>query len=251
MPVPDTSTWQEIANGFWKKTQFPNCVGALDGKHIRIQMPPGSGSQYFNYKKYFSLVLMAICDSNYKFVAVDIGAYGRTADSRVFTASAMGRRLLEGHFHLPSDKPLPGTVGPDMPHVLVADEAFALSRHLLRPYARHNLTPPKKIFNYRLSRARRLIECTFGILTSKWRIFHTTIQLSLENAELAIQACCVLHNIIREKEGITVEEEDEIDLPSVRFAGLRPNNSVVTMRDTFANYFMSPEGEVPWQYQHV
>lgn len=205
---------------------------------------------FFNYKKCFSLVLVAICDSNYIFVAVDIEAYGRTADSRVFTASEMGRRLLEGHFHLPSDKPLPGTAG-HIPHVLVADEAFALSSHLLRPYARHNLTPPKNVFNYRLSRARRLIECTFGILTSKWRIFHTTIQLSLENAEPAMQACCVLHNVIREKEGITVEEEDEIDLPSVRFTGLRPNNSVVTMRDTFANYFMSPEGEVLWQYQHV
>ncbi|XP_040195337.1 uncharacterized protein LOC120928303 [Rana temporaria] len=127
MPVPDTSMWQEIANGFWKKTQFPNCVGALDGKHIRIQMPPGSGSQFYNYKKYFSLVLMAICDSNYRFVAVDIGAYGSNADARVFSASQMGRRLLEGHFNFPSDKPLPGTVGPDMPHVLVADEAFGLS----------------------------------------------------------------------------------------------------------------------------
>lgn len=116
---------------------------------------------FFNYKKCFSLVLVAICDSNYIFVAVDIEAYGRTADSRVFTASEMGRRLLEGHFHLPSDKPLPGTAG-HIPHVLVADEAFALSRHLLRPYGRHNITapPPKKknVLNYQLSRARCLID---------------------------------------------------------------------------------------------
>ncbi|XP_040178942.1 putative nuclease HARBI1 [Rana temporaria] len=251
MPVPDATMWQEIATGFWKKTQFPNCVGALDGKHVRIQMPPGSGSQFFNYKKYFSLVLMAICDSNYKFIAVDIGAYGSNADARIFSSSVMGRRILEGHFNFPADQPLPSTVGPDLPHVLVADEAFGLSHHVLRPYARQNLTTPKKIFNYRLSRARRLIECTFGILSGKWRIFHSAIQLSVENAQLAIQACCVLHNVIREKEGISVEEEDEVDLPSVRFTGLRPNNSAITMRDNFTNFFMSPEGEVPWQYQYV
>lgn len=67
---------------------------------------------------------MAICDSNYKFVAVDIGAYGSAAASRVFRASRMGRRLLEGRLNLPADRPLPGTSGPDMPNVLVADEAF-------------------------------------------------------------------------------------------------------------------------------
>ncbi|XP_068102531.1 uncharacterized protein [Hyperolius riggenbachi] len=51
MPVPDTTKWEEIAQGFWTECKFPNCVGALDGKHIRIQKPVGSGSHYFNYKK--------------------------------------------------------------------------------------------------------------------------------------------------------------------------------------------------------
>lgn len=251
MPVPDAHRWVEISDGFLKRTQFPNCIGALDGKHVRIKMPPGSGSSYYNYKKYFSLVLMAICDSNYKFVAVDIGAYGSTADSRVFRASRMGRRLLEGRFNVPADKPLPGTSGPDMPYVLVADEAFALSRHLFRPYSKHNLNAQRRVFNYRLSRARRYIECTFGILTSKWRIFHSALQLNLKNAEGVIQACCVLHNIIREKEGISMEEEDETHLPSVQYCGLRPNTAVIALRDKFAEYFMSPDGEVPWQYGHI
>lgn len=251
MPVPDVQMWSKIADGFLKNTQFPNCFGALDGKHIRITMPPGSGSSYYNYKKYFSVVLMAICDSNYKFVAVDIGGYGSTADSRVFRASGMGRRLLEGRMNLPPDKPLPGTSGPDMPHVLVADEAFALSKHILRPYAKHNLNNKKRIFNYRLSRGRRYIECTFGILSSKWRIFHSAMQLKLTNAEGVIQACCVLHNIIREKEGISMEDEDEIHLPSVNLCGPRPSYSVLAQRDQFADHFMSPDGEVPWQYNHV
>lgn len=57
-------------------------------------------------------------------------------------------------------------------------------------------------FNYRLSHARHLIECKFGILSSKCSVFQTPMQLSLENAELVIQACCILHNIVQDKEGI-------------------------------------------------
>ncbi|XP_040195299.1 protein ALP1-like [Rana temporaria] len=197
MPLPDGNMWRRIADGFWDRANFPNCIGALDGKHIRIQKPPHSGSRFQNYKKYFSLVLLAICDSNYKCIAVDIGAYGSSSDSRVFRESVMGRRLRQGRFNLPSDQPLPGTEGPDLPFVLVADEAFALSHYLLRPYARNNLDNKKRIFNYRLSRARRLIECSFGILSSKWRVFQTPLQLSLENAELVIQACITLSGIRR------------------------------------------------------
>lgn len=82
---PTQEVWRCIANEFMQKWQFPNCIGALDGKHIRIQCPPNSGSQYSNYKKYFSLVLMAVCDASYKFTMVDIGQFGSISDGDLGT----------------------------------------------------------------------------------------------------------------------------------------------------------------------
>lgn len=52
MPEPDPDKWLDIANQFYEKTNFPNCFGAVDGKHIRCQSPNNSVSLIFNYKKY-------------------------------------------------------------------------------------------------------------------------------------------------------------------------------------------------------
>lgn len=69
--------WAIVAEQFYSDWQFPNCVGAIDGKHIKIRCPPKSGSLFFNYKQYFSIVLLASCDAQYKFTWVDIGQYGK------------------------------------------------------------------------------------------------------------------------------------------------------------------------------
>lgn len=84
MPIPSKEMWVEHANNFHNKWNFPNVIGAIDGKHIRIQCPPNSGSLYFNYKGFFSTVLLAIVDADYKYIAIDVGSFGRESDGGIF-----------------------------------------------------------------------------------------------------------------------------------------------------------------------
>jgi len=76
MPTPTCTTWSQIVDDFWDLWNFPNCIGVIDGKHVKAQAFPNSGSKFFNYKHSFSVVLLALVDARYKFTVVYIGAYG-------------------------------------------------------------------------------------------------------------------------------------------------------------------------------
>ncbi|XP_073427866.1 uncharacterized protein [Dendrobates tinctorius] len=106
LPLPTAEKWLQISDKFWAVCNFPNCLGAEDGKHIRITKPARSGSEYYNYKKYFSTVLMAIADADCRFMAVDIGAFRWGNDSQTFKNSDMGWRLYGNHFNFSLARPL-------------------------------------------------------------------------------------------------------------------------------------------------
>uniref|UniRef100_A0A1B6JTF8 DDE Tnp4 domain-containing protein n=1 Tax=Homalodisca liturata TaxID=320908 RepID=A0A1B6JTF8_9HEMI len=253
MKLPNTEEWEEIANGFNTRANFPNCMGALDGKHIRIVNPQGSGSEYFNYKQFFSVVLLALVDSNYCFTAIDIGSYGKNSDSNIFRQSALHNLLVKGKLSIPNDQRLPDSEDDTpMPFVIVADEAFSMTQHVLRPYAKRNLTTQKILFNYRLSRARRFVECTFGLLANKWRVFHGAICLDSEFVVEVVQAACDLHNFVRVRDGF--QFEDTLSCPLEDIPVLGTGGAPLTakaIRDRFANYFTSPAGSVPWQFDMI
>ncbi|XP_045489739.1 uncharacterized protein LOC123690374 [Pieris rapae] len=80
MKVNTEEEWRKIAKDFEERWQFPNCLGAIDGKHIRIIPPPGSGSYFWNYKNFNSIVLMACANANYEFIWCEVGTNGRVSD---------------------------------------------------------------------------------------------------------------------------------------------------------------------------
>ncbi|KDR23654.1 hypothetical protein L798_14162, partial [Zootermopsis nevadensis] len=166
--------------------------GALDGKHVRIVKPDFSGSQFFNYKKFHFVVLFVFADANYLFNYVDVGSRGRESDSTIFENSKLYKMLENGQASIPKGQPLPETTGPSMPYTFLGDEAFSLSDFVMRPYNETFLSYKKRIFNYRLCRGRRYVECAFGILTNKWRIFHRPINVKLNCTISIIKCCCIL-----------------------------------------------------------
>lgn len=76
MPALDKENWEKISKEFENLWNLPHCLGALDGKHFALKRPPHSGSIFFNYKKFFSMVLLATCDAFRRFTWFNIGHYG-------------------------------------------------------------------------------------------------------------------------------------------------------------------------------
>lgn len=197
LKAPQTEEeWLSIARDFESERNFPNCLGALDGKHICMECPKNAGSSFYNYKNFHSIVLFAIYDAKYRFVLVDVGSYGRENDAAILSESAFGKRFEGGPsgFNIPQARRAGSFM---LPHVLVGDEIFPLKPWLMKPYPGRNLDEQQRIFNYRLSRARRTIENTFGILSAMWRIFRVPIRASVETVEGATKAAICLHNYLQ------------------------------------------------------
>lgn len=256
MPEPTESFWRERANEFNKMWQFPNCISAVDGKHVTIRSPINSGSSYFNYKKTFSIVLMAGVDATYKFTFIDVGSQGRFSDGNIFANSNFGIKLRNNLLKIP----VPETNS--LPFVLIGDEAFQLTKNFMRPfpgcYTKYDTDC--KIFNYRLSRARQTVECAFGILSACFRVYKRPFEASLRKVDKIIKATCVLHNYLRNKTTLKEQMDDfdctDFDDPDNQLVDLLPSsvrssNEAFLVRKRFSMYFSSPEGSVAWQLQAI
>lgn len=215
----------------------------IDGKHVRIKCPNNTGSLFFNYKDYFLYLLLALVDANYKFIAIDIGSLGREGDSGIFLKTTMGKNILNGTFGFPEDAQLPGSEK-ILPHVIIGDEAFRLHTHIMKPYTRKSARSEKSkaIFNYKLSRARRVTENAFGLLSQVFRVFYQPIYIEPSTCDDLIVVACCLHNMLRdafmEESGRVFQEYDSKETPvnnifPIARAGGYANSEGFMMRDQF------------------
>ena len=201
--------WKKVAEDFETKWNYPNCVGALDGKHVMLQKPPKSGSSHFNYKHTFSVVLMALVDADYRFIYVNVGAQGRMSDAGVFANSRLSKLMERNKLNLPAPRQLTNDF--TCPYMVVGDEAFPLRENLMKPYHRTGLVNKEIIFNYRLSCARRVVENAFGILANGFRIFRAPIPLKVSSVKKVVLAATALHNYLRTRRMLQSDPVERVD----------------------------------------
>lgn len=163
------------------------------------------------------------------------------SDGGVFRESDLYEAIQCNSLNLPEDKPLPGRTK-SVPHVIVADAAFSLSTHILKPYPFRNMTQEQRIFNYRLSRARRVVENAFDILANRFRVLLNVIPLRPGKATVITQACCALHNFLNQESNNTYLDtsvDEDIDRRYRFVYGLskqnygRPTNEALGVQEIF------------------
>nr|CAI5837492.1 unnamed protein product [Callosobruchus analis] len=247
--------WKNIAKRFEERWNFPHCLGAIDGKHIDIIPPSGSGSYFYNYKGRHSMVLLAVVDARYQFIMCDFGVNGRISDGGVLQNTTFYEKLQNKQLHIPSA------------YVFVADDAFALRIDTMKPFRQADLnSKERKIYNYRVSRARRIVENAFGILASRFRIYKTQINIEPKSIEAVVMASCALHNFLMSLSSNSYTSVECFDHENIEDGTIMPglsahdssmeplyrrnsgNNSTSAknVREQFVHYFNN-EGTVPWQ----
>ena len=180
-PTSTEKEWRHVANDLEKLWDLPHCIGAIDGKHIGIDCPKNSASNYYNYKGIFSMILLAICDARYNCMMFDVGKYGSINGSNALNKAEFGKAFNQHLFNYPAPVKIPGFPlekvfpcwGRNFPIEGLVDAPFPRKK-------RCNWEESHNVFNYLLSRARRFIENTFGILVARWRISRGFVRASPE-----------------------------------------------------------------------
>lgn len=145
----------------------------------------------------------------------------------------------------------------------------------MKPYPFRNQPAPNRVYNYRLSRARRIVENVFGVMANRFRVLRKPICLRPENVKTIVKTICVLHNFAMMRKSsaqiyappgtFDTEKENTIILGNWRDEGMPRENllplqnenahnysiTAKEIREEFRDYFVSPEGEVSWQYKHI
>ena len=151
MQVPQSKEqWLRVSEKFYERWNFPNCLGAIDGKHI-VMLQPGKSGSHRNYKGSDSVVLLAIVGPNYEFLYVDVGANCRMSDGGIWNRCNFKESLVStaNPLNIPEPTPLPSRCKP-VPYVIVGDDAFGLTEYLMKPFPKAQLTNDEnRIYNYR------------------------------------------------------------------------------------------------------
>ena len=138
---------------------------------------------------------MATVNAKYEFMMVDVGDFGRLSDGSVFSSSHLDHAINSYTLNLPPPRKL-GNDTTLYPYVFVGEDAFPLKPCLIKPYPRENISIEERIYNYRISRARRIVENGFGIATSRFRVFHRPMCENVDTTVAVTKAVIAVHNLL-------------------------------------------------------
>ena len=179
--------------------QFLYAFAAIDGNHLPIKCPSGrqeAMKQYYNFKNFYSVVLLGLVDANYRFIWASLRAPGNTHDSTCFQSTSLWGDIT-------SRKTLPGQVvevnGIEIPPIILGDGAFPWQSWMMKPHGDAVLTQEKAYFNFCLSQARVVTEGAFSKLKGRFWVLHRKCKSSKETAKIMGLACVVLHNLCIDK----------------------------------------------------
>ncbi|XP_067648012.1 uncharacterized protein [Eurosta solidaginis] len=218
-PLTRTGIEQGVAD--FNAMGYPQCIGAIgkqinnntenslnhnslsntDGCHIEIHPKKEEAADYYNYKGWYSVVLLALLDAKYRFMYIHCGSPGRCNDSSIFERSSLKRELQEcalldemSWYHGRTKIPV---------HI-ISDSAFRLSQYVMKPYP-YNIenSAAQKLFNYRLSKCRRVVENAFGHYKARFRRIGKGIDNHIKNENVVISAACAFHNFL-------IDEKDPV-----------------------------------------
>lgn len=214
---------------------------------------------------------MAIADAHYNFLYVNVGCQGKISDGGVFKYTTFHRKLISNDLGIPEEEPLLGRSQP-VPYVLLADDAFPLTDHIMKPYVTDlHRGSPERNYNYRHSRGRVVVENAFGVMSAVFRVFRKPIEVKVENTVVDIVLACVyLHNFLRsqpdrcrhytppgsfDREDLVTGEVVPGNWRSVTSGdtGMRPLPSfprnmpqrAKAVRSEFKDYFLTEIGSIP------
>ena len=175
--------------------QFPYAFGAVDGCHLPIKCLPGgseAAKEYHNFKQFYSVVLMAIVDPKKCFIWGSVGFPEKSHDSTMFKSTKVYKQII-------GDGVIPAMVQKEnninVYPMILGDGAFPFRPWLMKPFSTAKLTQPDRYGNYRVSRARMVIEGAFGLLTGRWRILYRKCESKNDSLKWFALACIILHNI--------------------------------------------------------
>ncbi|CAN0122751.1 unnamed protein product [Pylaiella littoralis] len=198
---PTVEEQKDIARAFKQRTGFEGACGAMDGSHIPVPgMESKYQSQYYNYKQFFSVVLLAVVDDRGLFRWICAGAPGSCGDSGIFKWSHFYKQIVDDQKLPEGDRTV---IGPSM--VILGDSAFQNCEWLLTPID-NPTNREQRFFNHNHSSSRFVVEHGFGRFKWKYQCCRHRMYYKLSEVPDVVEACVLLYNFILLEEGVGRDE---------------------------------------------